>query len=127
MDVAPLALWNPNGGLNLATKDCEIDGFFSKDELEPSEWVSTMIKGFATFVEFPFACRERQCIDFFKKLEKVWEKKATVVNTRRAGISSQKGMRELKNLVSTINYERQFGRSSRGTLKASRLGLSVYL
>ena len=106
MDVAPLALWDPNGGLNLATKDCETNGFFSKDELEPSEWVSMMIKGLATFVEFPIACCERQCTDFFKKLEKVWEKQATVVNTRRAGISSQKGMRELKNLISTINYER---------------------
>ena len=75
MDVAPLALWDPNGGLNLATKDCEIDGFFSKDELEPSKWVSTMIKGFATFVEFLFACRERQCIDFFKNWRKCGRKK----------------------------------------------------
>lgn len=28
MDVTPLALWDPNGGLNLATKDCEIEGIF---------------------------------------------------------------------------------------------------
>ena len=109
MDVTPLALWDPNGGLNLATKDCETDGSFLEDELEPSEWVSTMIKGFGSFVGFPIACCERQCIDFFKKLEKVWEKQATVVNTLRAGISSQKGMRESKNLISTVNYEGQSG------------------
>lgn len=28
MDVTPLALWDRNGGLNLATKDCEIEGIF---------------------------------------------------------------------------------------------------
>ena len=33
MDVTPLALWDPNG----ATKDCETDGSFLEDELEPSE------------------------------------------------------------------------------------------
>ena len=109
MDVTPLALWDPNGGLNLATKDCKTYGSFLEDELEPSEWVSMMIKGFGSFVGFPIACCDRQCIDFFKKLEKVWEKQATVVNTLRAGISSQKGMRESKNLISTVNYEGQSG------------------
>ena len=118
MDVTPLALWDPNG----ATKDCETDGSFLEDELEPSEWVSTMIKGFGSFVGFPIACCERQCIDFFKKLEKVWEKQATIVNTRRVGISSQKGMRELKILISTVNYEGQSGRNTRGRLKASGVG-----
>lgn len=86
----------------------------------------TMIKGFGTFVGFPIDYCERQCIDFFKKLEKVWEKQAIVVNTRWVGISSQKGVQELKNLISTVNYEGQSGRSTRGRLKASRLGLSVY-
>lgn len=59
LDVAPLALWAPNGGLNLVTEEGETHGFFSKDELEPSEWVRMMIKGFGTFMGFPIACYER--------------------------------------------------------------------
>ena len=46
LDVAPLALWAPNGGLNLVTEEGETYGFFSEDELEPSEWMRTMIKSF---------------------------------------------------------------------------------
>ena len=53
LDVAPLALWAPNGGLNLVTEEGEIDRFLSEDELEPSEWMRTMIKGFGTFMGFP--------------------------------------------------------------------------
>ena len=69
LDVAPLALWAPNGGLNLVIEEGETDGFFSKDELEPSEWVRTMIKGFGTFMGFPIACYERQRIAFFQQFE----------------------------------------------------------
>ena len=36
LDVAPLALWDPNRGLYFGTKVSVIDGFSSKDELEPS-------------------------------------------------------------------------------------------
>ena len=46
-------MWAPNGGLNLVTEEGETDGFFSEDELEPSEWMRTMIKGFGTFMGFP--------------------------------------------------------------------------
>lgn len=50
-----------------------IDGFSSEDDLETSEWVRTMIKGFGSYAGFPSACCERQCIAFFQKLERVWE------------------------------------------------------
>ena len=69
LDVAPLALWAPNGGLNLVTEEGESNGFFSEDELKPSKWVRMMIKGFGTFMGFPIACYERQCIAFFEQFE----------------------------------------------------------
>jgi len=72
VDIAPLALWDPNGVLDLVTLEDESDGSSMEEELEPSEWVRRMIKGFGTFVGFPIACCERQCIDFFQKLERVW-------------------------------------------------------
>jgi len=53
---------------------------------------------------FPFDSCERQCVDFFQRLEKVWEKQAVVGSLRRTTSSSKKGMRELRNLVSIVNY-----------------------
>ena len=53
---------------------------------------------------FPFDSCERQCVDFFQQLEKVWEKQAVVGSLRRTASSSKKGMRELQNLVSIVNY-----------------------
>uniref|UniRef100_A0A7N2KVN7 Reverse transcriptase domain-containing protein n=1 Tax=Quercus lobata TaxID=97700 RepID=A0A7N2KVN7_QUELO len=44
LDVAPLALWDPNGGSDFGTEVSVIDGFSSEDELEPSEW--GMVNGF---------------------------------------------------------------------------------
>ena len=71
MDIAPLALWDPNDVLDLVTLGDESNGSSVKEESEPSKWVRRMIKGFGTFVGFPIACCERQCFDFFQKLKRV--------------------------------------------------------
>ena len=122
MAVEPLALWYPNGGSDFGTEVSVIDGFSSEDELEPSEWVRTMIKGFGSYVGFPVACCENQCIAFFQKLEKVWENQATVGSLRCNTSSTKKGTRELRNLVSSVNYEGQFGRQTRGIENFCRVG-----
>ena len=123
--ITPLALWDPNGSLDLDSMDDGSDGISVEEVLEPSEWVSRMIRDFGTYVGFSIDCCERQCIDFFQKLERVWEQQATAVTTRRVSNSNQKGMRELRNLFSSINYDGHSGRSSRGSLKSSSLGLFV--
>ena len=56
--VAPLALWDPNGGLDFGTEVSVIDGFSSEDDLKASEWMRAMIKGFGSYVGFPIACCE---------------------------------------------------------------------
>ena len=121
--IAPLDLWDPNGFHDLITLEDVSDGSSMEEVLEPSEWMRSMIKGFGTFVGFPIACCERQCIDFFQKLDSVWEQQATVVTTHWASNSNQKGMRELRNFFSSINY--YSGRSTRGSLKSSGLHSSV--
>ena len=78
--------------------------------MEPSVWASKMAKGVGKFVGFSIDSCERQCVDFFQKLEKVWEKQAIVGSQCRTASSSKKGMRELQNLVFTVNYD---GQSSR--------------
>ncbi|XP_050290663.1 uncharacterized protein LOC126728943 isoform X2 [Quercus robur] len=65
VDITPLALWDPYYVSDLAPLEDDSDVSSMEEELEPSEWVRTMIKGFGTFVGFPIACCERQCIDFF--------------------------------------------------------------
>ena len=123
--IIPLALWDLNGSLDLISVEDGSDGVSVEEVLEPSEWVSRMIRDFSTYVGFPIDYCERQCIDFFQKLERVWEQQTIVVTTRRVSISNQKGMRELRNLFSSINYNGHSGRNSRGSLKSSSLGLSV--
>nr|POF09046.1 hypothetical protein CFP56_38627 [Quercus suber] len=123
--ITPLPLWDPNGSFDLVSMEDGSDGVSVEEVMEPSEWVSRKIRDFSTYVGFPIDCCERQCIDFFQKLERVWEQQATAVTTRRVSNSNKKGLRELRNLFSSINYDVQSGRSSRGSLKSSSLGSSV--
>ena len=69
--ITPLALWDPNGSLDLVSMDDGSDGISVEEVLEPLEWVSRMIRDFGTYVGFLIDCCERQCIDFFQKLERV--------------------------------------------------------
>ena len=52
----------------------------------------------------------------------MWEKQAAVGSLRRTTSSSTKGMRELWNLISTINYDGQAGKRTRENVKFNRLG-----
>lgn len=55
----------------------------------------------------------------FKKLRGFRKSQMNDVIVRRASNSSQKWVRELRNLISTINYDGPFSRSTRGSLKSS--------
>ena len=54
----------------------------------------------------------------FQKLERKWEEQVAAASTRWVSNSSQKGIRELRNLISTINYDGQSGRNTQGSLKS---------
>lgn len=113
MDCVPLAKWDPHGGLEIVSEDA-LDDFLVGEDLEPSVWVKRKIKGFSKFVGFPINSCEQQCIAFFQKLEKAWENQATAGILRRNTSSTKKGMKGLQNLVSSVNYEGQAGRQTRG-------------
>ena len=51
----------------------------------------------------------------------MWEKQAAVGSLRRTASSSTKGMRELRNLISTVNYNGQPGKRTRENVKFSGL------
>ena len=69
--IIPLALWDPNGSLDLVSMEDGSDGVSVEEVLEPSKWVSRMIRDFSTYVGFLIDCCEKQCIDFFQKFERV--------------------------------------------------------
>ena len=52
----------------------------------------------------------------------MWEKQAAVGSLRRIASSSTKGMRELRNLISTINYDGQASKRTREIVKFCGLG-----
>ena len=122
MEYVPLAQWDPNGGLVLMTAEVEPVDISVEEDLEPSAWVSKKVKGFGKWVGFPIDSCERQYVEFFQRLEKVWEKQAGASSLRRTDSSSTKGMRELWNLISTINYDGQAGKRTREIVKFSGLG-----
>ena len=84
--------------------------------------MSKKVKGFGKWVGFPIDSYERRCVEFFQRLEKVWEKQAAVGSLRRTASSSTKGMRELRNLISTVNYDGQVGKRTKEIVKFSGLG-----
>ena len=105
MEYVPLAQWDPNGGLVLMAEEDDPVDISVEDDLEPSAWVSKKVKGFGKWVGFLIDSCERQCVEFFQRLKKVWEKQAAAGSLRRTASSSTKGMRELRNLISTVNYD----------------------
>ena len=69
--IIPLALWDPNGSLDLVFMEDGLDGVSVEEVLEPSKLVSRMIRDFSTYVGFLIDCCEKQCIDFFQKFKRV--------------------------------------------------------
>ena len=67
------------------------------------------ILGFSKLVGLSANCHERFCISYLQRLERVMEvdnllqKKATA--NRKVASSTSKGKRELRNLISSDNYD----------------------
>ena len=99
VDITPLDLWDPNGVRDLVTLEDDSNGSSMKEELEPSEWGENDDQSFWFFCGIPHCLLRETVYYFFQKLERVWEQHATVATTRRASNSTQKGMRELRNLI----------------------------
>ena len=66
--IIPLALWDPNGSLDLISVEDGSDGVSVEEVLEPSEWVSMMIRDFSTYVGFPIDVVRDSVLIFFKNL-----------------------------------------------------------
>ena len=73
--------------------------------LEPSVWVKQRQKGFCKFVGFPIDGYEQECLALLQKIETYRFTKKEKEGPRRQSVSGKKGSRELRRLVSFVNYD----------------------
>uniref|UniRef100_A0A2N9EXD0 Reverse transcriptase domain-containing protein n=1 Tax=Fagus sylvatica TaxID=28930 RepID=A0A2N9EXD0_FAGSY len=74
--------------------------------MDPSEWVMDRIKKFTKFMKVDITDHEEEAMCLFMKIEARWRAKGgpSEVSKKPTG-SVKKGMRELKNLASSVNYD----------------------
>ena len=87
-------------------RDTEVLGL--ENTLDISNWVKHRIPGFSKLVGLPVGRHEKMCIMLLQRLERVIEA-ANLLHkkdaTHRKAISKDKGKRELRNLISSVNYD----------------------
>ena len=87
-------------------RDTEVLGL--ENTLDISNWVKHRIPGFSKLVGLPVGRHEKMCIMLLQRLERVIEAANPLHKkdvTHRKAISKDKGKRELRNLISSVNYD----------------------
>lgn len=95
------------------------EGEFEVTKVEHLKWVSTMMKSFCKMVNCPIVRHEAQCMALFQLLEQECLEVVNDKGIQRPVKSGQKGLRELRGLISTVNYD---GSSSRNRGSSNGLG-----
>ena len=99
----------------------EVDeGEFLESEVKNSEWVVNLMKSFCKIVGFPVVKHEDLAL--FRLLEQDCIEVVNVGHSKGIVNTRQKGFRELKGLISSINYD---GVSSKGRNRGSLDGNGV--
>ncbi len=70
-----------------------------------SEWVNNQYRGLCELVGFPLDSHEKQCLALLRRIEASRSRKKGELGSRTVVCSGKKGARELRNLVSSVNYE----------------------
>ena len=105
----PLLSITPFGLPLTAELNCGIEAVGCESILDTSRWVKNRLPGFSKLVGLPLNHHEKLCIALLQRIEKETEdakamnKKATP--TRKVVIFKDKGKRELRNLLSSVNYD----------------------
>jgi hypothetical protein len=72
---------------------------------QPSQWVKKHYRGFCKLVGFPMETHEQECLDLLHRIEAERFQYKSPIRRKQTVGSVRKGSRELRNLVSTINYD----------------------
>ena len=70
-----------------------------------SKWVNHQYREICKLMGFPIDSHEQQCLDLLRKIEATRNSKRGEMSLRKATASKSKGVRKLKNLASSVNYE----------------------
>ena len=88
----------------------------------PSNWVSQLMKNFYNMVGFPIVKHETQCLALFCLVGQECLKVIDDRVPKQLANSGSRGLRELKGLISYVNYD---GVSSRSRSRASSTVVGV--
>ena len=70
-----------------------------------SEWVNTQYRGICELMGFPLDSHGKQCLALLRRIEASRFRKKGELGSKSVVCSGKKGVRELRNLVSSVNYE----------------------
>jgi hypothetical protein len=99
LSCSPLAQIDPvECPINVAV-NCEVSPG------QHSQWVKKHYRGFCTLVGFPMDTHEQECLDLLQRIEADRFKYKSSTTVKKSVGSVRKGVLELHNLVSTINYD----------------------
>ena len=70
-----------------------------------SKWVNHQYKEICKLMGFPIDSHEQQCLDLLRRIEATRDSKRGEMGLRKVTASKSKGVHELKNLASSVNYE----------------------
>ena len=73
--------------------------------MKNSKWICSLMKIFCRIVGFPIVKHKDQCLALFRLLEQDCVDVGSVGSSKGLVNSRQKGLRELKGLFSSINYD----------------------
>ena len=122
LNCEPLSRWVPNDiNMGLLAQD-SVEGTQMTKSGPPSDWVSKLMKKFHKMVGFPIVKHETQCLALFRILEQECLKVNDGGLSKRPANSGSRGLRELKGLISFVNYD---GVSTRSRSRASSTDLGV--
>ena len=81
------------------------EGEIRGSAVKNSKWVCSLMKNFCRIVGFPIVKHEDQCLALFRLLEQDCVDVVSVGSSKGIVNSKKKGLRELKGLFSSINYD----------------------
>ena len=122
LECDPLSRWEPNDLSELVLVQDSSEGIQVMESGSQSNWVSQLMKKFCNMVGFPIVKHEAQCLALFRLLEQECLKVIDVGMPKRPANTGSRGLRELKGLISNVNYE---GVSSRSRSRVSSTAIGV--
>ena len=104
---SPLMTFNPMGLVMSAELNSNTEVMRLDNTLNVSNWVERRLPGFSKMMGLSLGRHEKRCIMLLQRLEKEIEA-ANLVHrnaAHRKAVPKVKGKRELRNLISSVNYE----------------------